>query len=198
MLNKLLKRSFDIIFSLIVLFAASPIFVLASLLIILDSGFPVIFRQKRVGKGGSGFSILKFRTMKNTPGELLTASADQRITRSGRILRRTNFDELPQFINIALGDMSVVGPRPEIPEVVKSYTQKQREILSFKPGFTSYATVKFLNEEAILKKDNLMDFYLNQVLPKKIEYDLDYFKNKSSLLRDLVIILKTLGGTLHG
>ncbi|MCM8832253.1 MAG: sugar transferase, partial [Candidatus Omnitrophica bacterium] len=146
----MLKRIFDIIFSLLVIFICLPIFILASLLVKLDSGSPIFFKQKRVGKNGKIFTILKFRTMSLKEGPLITVKDDSRITRAGKILRFTNFDELPQFFNIIKGTMSVVGPRPEIPEVVAKYTPKQKEILKFKPGFTSYSTVKFLDEEKLL------------------------------------------------
>jgi lipopolysaccharide/colanic/teichoic acid biosynthesis glycosyltransferase len=135
--------------------------------------------------------------MKDIPGPLITASGDKRITRFGRMLRRTNFDELPQFVNIFKGDLSVVGPRPEIPEIVATYTEEQREILSFKPGFTSLATVRFLDEEKLLGGDTTMDLYVRNIVPKKIRYDLDYFRNTSNFFYDILIILKTIGKTVH-
>ncbi|MBU2101818.1 MAG: sugar transferase, partial [Candidatus Omnitrophica bacterium] len=158
------KRIFDIVFSLVVLFFSFPIFIIAAVMIKVDSPGPIIFKQRRVGKNGRIFMILKFRTMKMATGSLITAAGDARISRAGKLLRRTNFDELPQFINIVKGDMSVVGPRPEIPELVMHYAPWQREILCFRPGFTSFATVKFLHEERLLEKKELMEFYLNEVL----------------------------------
>ena len=135
--------------------------------------------------------------MKNVGGSLLTSSGDRRITPAGKFLRRTNFDELPQFINIFKGDLSVVGPRPEIPEIVRSYTEEQRKILFFKPGFTSFATVKFLNETKVIGQTNIMEFYIEEILPQKIKYDLDYFSNASNVFSDLIIVLKTVGGTFN-
>lgn len=191
------RRAFDIIFSILVLFFSIPIFILAALIIKLDSKGTIFFKQKRVGKDGKLFEILKFRTMANTSGAILTASGDKRITPAGRILRRTNFDEIPQFINILKNQMSVVGPRPEIPEIVKGYTKEQRKILTFKPGFTSFATVKFLNEENLLEQENMIQYYIDTIMPQKITCDLEYFQKRSNLFQDLIIILKTLGGTLY-
>ncbi|MDD5195398.1 MAG: sugar transferase [Candidatus Omnitrophica bacterium] len=196
-ISKVVKRIFDITFSLIVLFLMSPIFILAAIVVKFDSKGTVIFRQTRVGKNERLFDILKFRTMQNIPGTIITAVGDKRVTRAGKILRRTNFDELPQFINILKGEMSVIGPRPELPEIVALYTQEQKEILKFKPGFSSPATLKFLSEEKILENRNLMDFYLKKVLPQKIACDLRYFKKKTNILSDIMVILKTIGGTFN-
>jgi len=193
----LAKRIFDIIFSLIVLCCCAPFFILAVFIIKIDSKGPVIFKQKRVGYNGRIFYILKFRTMNTIQGDLLTTHDDKRITAAGKFLRRTNFDELPQFVNIFKGEMSVVGPRPEIPEIVKNYTPEQKKILSFKPGFTSAATVKFLNEEKLLKGDNIVEFYQKNILPQKLACDLEYFEHKSTLIRDSIIVFKTIGGTFH-
>jgi len=193
----LLKRFFDIIFSLLVLFFSFPIILIVSLFIKIDSPGPIIFKQKRIGHRGEIFTILKLRTMRQEEGPLLTTSEDIRITCVGRFLRRTNFDELPQFFNIVKGEMSVVGPRPEIPEVVGKFTDEQREILNFKPGFTSYATVKSLKEEKILKNKDLMNQYFNEQLPLKIKLDLYYFRYKSNFFNDIGIILKTIGRTFY-
>ena len=189
------KRIFDIFFSSIVLFFSLPVFIVFSLIIKLEEGSPVFFKQKRVGRFGKEFIILKFRTMENTKGPILTSSSDKRITRIGKILRRTNFDEIPQFINIIKGEMSVLGPRPEIPEIVEKYNNKQKEILKFKPGFTSPATVKFIHEEKILDNKPILEYYLNNILPEKISIDLEYFNKKYNFFKDLVIILKTIGKT---
>lgn len=193
----MLKRIFDIIFSLLVLFWCSPVFIISAFLIKIDSKGTIFFKQKRIGKKGKPFTILKFRTMKDLKGPLLTSLADTRITKAGKFLRRTNFDELPQFINIFKGELSVVGPRPEIPEIVRLYTKEQKKILSFMPGFTSFATVKFLNENKIIGQSNIMEFYAERILPQKIKYDLDYFRNSSNIFRDIVIILRTIGGTFN-
>ena len=112
-------------------------------------------------------------------------------------MRRTNFDELPQFINVFKGDMSTVGPRPEIPEIVKLYTREQKEIINFKPGFTSSATVSFLNEEKRLSGHNIFEFYTKQILPQKIICDLEYFSKRSNFFSDILMILKTVGGTFN-
>ncbi len=193
----MIKRAFDIIFSLIVLFLCSPIFLVAALVIKLEANGPVIFKQRRVGKNGKPFIILKFRTMDDKTGSLLTAACDRRITRIGAALRRTNFDELPQFINIFKGDLSVVGPRPEVPEIVERYSFSQREILNFKPGFTSPATAQSLDEEKFLQGDNLIDYYMRNILPRKIQRDLEYFRTSPNIFQDLLVVLKTIGGTLY-
>ncbi len=186
----MLKRSFDIIFSLMVLVLGLPVFIICSLLIKLGSQGPVIFKQERVGEDGRIFNLLKFRTMREASGPSITSSADRRITKIGRFLRRMKLDELPQFINVLKGDLSVVGPRPELPEIVRTYNDEQRKILSFKPGITSLASIRFRNEEKLLDLNNLMEYYVKKILPVKIRCDLEYFE-KSSFWDDLTIIIKT-------
>lgn len=185
------KRVFDIIFSIIILVLSLPLFIIASLLIKLSSKGPVIFKQERVGKNGKIFKLLKFRTMRKTSGPSITSSADKRITKIGKFLRRMKIDELPQLINVLKRDLSVVGPRPELPEIVKTYNDEQRKILSFKSGITSLASLRFRDEERFLDSNNVLEYYVKKILPVKIRCDLEYFE-KSSFWSDLIIIVKTI------
>lgn len=187
----MLKRVLDIVFSLFILVLSLPLLLLAPILIKLSSPGPIIFKQKRVGQDGKIFYLLKLRTMREAKGPSITSSQDERITKIGRFLRRTKIDELPQFINVIKGDIGVVGPRPEIPEVVKTYDDEQRRILSFKPGITSLASVGFRSEEEMLGSDKVLEDYIKQILPLKIRSDLEYFKNRN-FWSDLTIIVKTI------
>ena len=176
-----------------------PVFGIFAILIKLSSPGPVIFKQERGGRNGKSFILLKFRTMKDAQGSPITSSGDERITGIGKFLRKTKLDEMPQFINVLKGDMSVVGPRPEIPEMTRLYTDRQKEILRFKPGITSLATIKFRNEEEILEYNspgNSAKFYVREILSDKIECDLAYFR-KRHFWDDLGIILKTIGAIFY-
>ena len=166
-----------------------PVFGIFAILIKLSSPGPVIFKQERGGRNGKSFILLKFRTMKDAQGSPITSSGDERITGIGKFLRKTKLDEMPQFINVLKGDMSVVGPRPD----------RQKEILRFKPGITSLATIKFRNEEEILEYNspgNSAKFYVREILSDKIECDLAYFR-KRHFWDDLGIILKTIGAIFY-
>jgi len=170
-----------------------PVFSLVAILIKLDSNGPVIFRQKRVGKGESIFDFYKFRTMadKKEAQSELTYYGDKRITKIGKKLRSYALDELPQLLNVFRGDMSLVGPRPEIPSIVKFYTSEQRKILSVKPGMTGLAQIEYGDKD--INHSGIKDIkkaYLEKVLPKKINIDLEYIKNMS-FLYDLRIIVRT-------
>lgn len=193
------KTAIYFIFSLICLYLTMPLFAIISLLIKLDSPGPIIFKQKRVGKNGRVFTLLKFRTMRLSDGAAITSSADKRITKIGKFLRKTKLDEMPQFINVLKEDMSIVGPRPEIPEMVELYTTEQRKVLAFKPGITSLAALKFRNEEEIIENSDsasVKKFYLKEIMPLKIECDLNYFNN-SHFRSDFWIIFKTAGEILN-
>lgn len=185
-----MKKSFDILFSSVILFLSIPIFLLCAVLIKMTSKGPVFFRHKRIGKNGKEFTLFKFRTMGIKQGPLITPCEDERITKVGRILRGLKLDELPQFINVLRGEMSVVGPRPEIPEIVIAHRDKFNEILFFTPGITSPASLRFSDESKILSRDTVMEYYVNKILPKKIKYDLIYFRN-NNFLSDIKIIAKT-------
>lgn len=192
--KKIGKRVFDIIFALLSIVFLSPIFLLIAILIKLDSKGGVFYLQNRVGKDFIPFKLIKFRTMiidADKIGPLVTKDRDPRITKVGRFLRKTKLDELPQFLNVIKGDMSIVGPRPEVEKYVILRKEDYESILSIKPGITDYATILFRNEEDILAKyDNIDDGYLKEVLPKKIELYKKYL-SEISFFVDIKIILMT-------
>jgi lipopolysaccharide/colanic/teichoic acid biosynthesis glycosyltransferase len=190
-----MKRLLDIVVSLVGLICLLPLMLLVAVLIKLDSSGPVFFRQERIGRGFRPFQILKFRTMLNnaqTKGRLITLAQDPRITRVGRILRQTKIDELPQLINVLKGEMSLVGPRPEVSRYVRAFQKDYEEILKVRPGMTDLASLKYRNEEAILSNsDDPDEEYVSHVLPDKIRLAKDYLE-RSSFLFDLSLIFKTL------
>ena len=169
--------------------------VLVAALIKLDSPGPVFFRQERIGRGFRHFQILKFRTMidnAQAKGRLITLAQDPRITRVGRILRRTKIDELPQLINVIKGEMSFVGPRPEVRQYVELFRQEYAEILTVRPGITDLASLKYRDEAGLLEKaENPEEEYVSRVLPDKIRLAKDYLQ-RSSFIFDLGLIFKTL------
>ena len=190
----MIKRIFDIVFSLILLSLLSPFLVIIILLILTDSNGGAFFHQIRVGKGGKEFRLHKFRTMKpasENSGQLTVGMRDSRITRIGYYLRKSKMDEMPQLWNILMGEMSVVGPRPEVPKYVAMYNPKQREVLSVKPGLTDYASIKYVNENEILERSsNPEQTYIDEIMPEKLALNLQYIREKS-LLVDLKIIVNT-------
>lgn len=193
--NKMIKRLFDIVFSLFGLVLIFPILLLIALIVKIDSSGPVFYRGFRVGKDGKLFKIFKFRTMEkdaDRKGIDSTAADDSRITRIGRFLRKYNIDELPQLVNILKGEMSFVGPRPQVKWATELYTEKERVILTLKPGLTDYASLRFPNEGEIIKgsKDPDRD-YLQKIHPEKTRLQIEYVKNQSFLV-DLKIIFKTI------
>jgi len=172
------KRWFDAAASAAGLVVLSPVLIGVAIAVRLSGPGPVLFRQVRMGRFGRPFRIVKFRTMIDDtvcPGNLTTAGDDLRVTRLGRWLRKTKIDELPQLINVLLGEMSLVGPRPEVPEYTKNYTEKYRRVLLAKPGITGPAANAYVREEEILAghadKEN---FYAAEILPRKLELDLIY------------------------
>lgn len=191
----MMKRAFDIVAATAALFILSPLLGLAALLIKLDSPGPVFFKQERIGRSFRPFWIYKFRTMvrdASTRGGLITVGEDRRITRVGRILRKTKVDEIPQLINILKGEMAIVGPRPEIRHYVELFRRDYEEILKVRPGLTDLASLKYRDEAALLRKAaNPEDEYRTRVLPDKIRLAKDYLR-RSSFLFDLSLILKTL------
>ncbi len=189
------KRAFDIAVSLTVLILLAPFFLLFALAIKRDSPGPVFYRGRRIGLGGKEFSILKFRTMYEDPksyaGPKVTAHDDDRITALGRWLRDTKINEFPQFWNVLKGDMSMVGPRPEDPDIVASWPREAyNEILSVRPGITSPASVQYHNEEALLSSDNVLQKYMKEVGPDKLRLDQLYVRYRSFWL-DMDVILWT-------
>jgi lipopolysaccharide/colanic/teichoic acid biosynthesis glycosyltransferase len=190
-----LKRGFDVGFSLLALVLLSPLLSLIALLILLTSDGPVLFTQERVGVSGRLFLLWKFRSMRvgADKGSLITSRGDNRITRVGRFLRVTKLDELPQFVNVLTGDMSLVGPRPLIACYYMSYTPEQRRVLEVRPGLTDPATLLFMDEEAILARVSESKrevFYREEILQRKLELNLSYIE-RASLLYDLQLILRT-------
>lgn len=191
----ILKRVMDLFFSFFGLVILSPVFLVIAIWIKLDSKGPVFYRQVRVGKNMEPFKIFKFRTMVHDPhdkGLQLTTSDDKRITRSGRFLRKTKLDELPQLINVFIGEMSLVGPRPEVPRYVGYYPEQVRQIVfSVPPGITDRASLEFKNENEILhlSKDPEKK-YIDEILPVKLEYYVEYVENRT-LLGDIKIIIDT-------
>ena len=190
----LAKRAMDVALSLLALPLAVPLMALIALAVKLDSPGPVWFRQERVGRAGRLFRIHKFRTMRVTDGTgpLVTASHDARITRVGRWLRRTKLDELPQLIDVLNGDMSLVGPRPEVPRYMALYAEPvRRQILSLRPGITDRAAIEFRDEERVLAAAADPErAYVEQVMPIKQRYYLDYVAQRS-LAGDLRILWDT-------
>lgn len=193
----MIKKIFDFFSALIGLVALSPFLIFIALLIKLDSKGPVFFRQRRVGCGGRIFYTYKFRTMTKKTSEnqekVFTIGEDKRVTRIGKFLRKRKLDELPQLINILKGEMSLVGPRPEIPKFVAFFTKEQREkIFSVKPGMTSLASIKFNQERDILSKSaDPENNYIHKILPEKLALDMEYIKKQSFLL-DLLLIIRTI------
>ena len=190
----MLKRTFDLISSLAALITLSPLLILISILIKIDSKGKAFYTQKRVGKNGTRFNLLKFRTMKPDSDSkgLLTIGNDSRITAIGHFLRRTKLDELPQLINIIRGEMSVVGPRPETPNFVELYNEEQQKVLNVKPGLTDYASLNFINESEILAEhEDPEKAYVEIIMPKKLSLNLAYIKDQSFGL-DIKIIFRTI------
>jgi lipopolysaccharide/colanic/teichoic acid biosynthesis glycosyltransferase len=190
------KRIFDFVLSIIGLIFLAPLFLAIAIIIKFDSKGNAFFRQERVGENEKIFRIFKFRTMQTMQekdSSKITIGKDSRITNIGHFLRKYKLDELPQLINILYGEMSFVGPRPEVPEYVKYYSDYNRKIvLSVKPGITDIASIKFKNENNILANEaNPHQAYIERILPKKLRYCRFYVK-KQSLCGDVAIILKTI------
>ena len=193
------KRLFDFSVALASLILLAPLFVLIAVAIKLDSAGPVFFRGQRVGWYGRAFGLYKFRSMaanaaQRGPG--ITASGDPRVTRVGRILRRTKLDELPQLLNVVRGEMSLVGPRPEDPRYVALYTPEQRQVLRVRPGITSMASIKYRHEESLLSQGDWHEVYINKVMPEKLAIDLAYLE-KQTFWRDIGVLFSTLLAVLR-
>jgi lipopolysaccharide/colanic/teichoic acid biosynthesis glycosyltransferase len=180
--SRAVKRAFDVVVAGSLIVITSPLWLIARLLLKRDSPGPVFYAARRVGRHGEPFTMYKFRTMvAGAAGPPVTASDDPRITRTGRWLRSTKLDELPQLLNVVRGEMSLVGPRPEEPRYVERYSAEQRRVLSVRPGVTSSASVEFRHEERLLTGmgADLEEHYLNVVLPAKLKLELDYLDHRS-------------------
>ena len=188
-----LKRTFDILLSIFAIFLLFPFLLIVSFLIVIDSGFPVFFLQKRIGRDAKEFNIIKFRTMKtNDENITITVSDDNRITRTGKYLRKTKIDELPEILNVLFGQMSFVGPRPDVKGYADKLKGTNRNILALRPGITGPASLKYYNEEYILSQKSNPKKYNDEVIfPDKVKINLDYFYNRSFFL-DLKIIFATI------
>ncbi|MCI6160628.1 MAG: sugar transferase [Prevotellaceae bacterium] len=193
-------RFFDILFSALGILILSPVFVLVYILVWGSSKGSGFFSQKRVGKDGVLFELYKFRTMKtdSEKGGLLTVGGrDSRITRIGYFLRKYKLDELPQLWNVLKGDMSLVGPRPEVERYTSLYTEEQREVLKVRPGITDYASIEYIDENEILDKADDPDrVYIEQIMPDKIRYNMKYIHNHS-VREYFKIIFLTLWGIVR-
>lgn len=189
------KRIFDIVVSLVGLVLLLPVFIVVAVLIRLDSRGPIFFRQERIGRGLQPFRIYKFRTMvadASHRGGLITFGDDPRITRVGWVLRKAKLDELPQLINVLIGDMSLVGPRPEVRRYVELFREDYQQILAVRPGITDLASLRYRDEAAILgQAANPEEEYITRILPDKIALAKQY-RWQSSLLFDLGVIMKTI------
>lgn len=189
-----LKRGFDIFASALGLIILSPILIIVSLIIALTSKGGVFFRQTRVGKNGREFRIFKFRTMvvdAESKGMQITVGADNRITKIGKVLRKAKIDELPQLINVFIGQMSFVGYRPEVPCYVAMYTDYERNVLRIKPGITDLASITYRDENEILDNSEDPEYtYINEIMPTKLALNMEYMK-KMGFWYDIGLIFKT-------
>ena len=176
-------RFFDFILSLVGLVVLAPIFIVLAIWIKTDSKGPVFYKQVRVGQNGIDFGLFKFRSMvvdADKKGLITVGGRDPRITRSGYFIRKYKLDELPQLINVLVGDMSLVGPRPEVRKYVDLYTDEQQKVLSVKPGITDYASIEYMDENEILGKSNDPEkTYIEEIMPEKIKYNMKYIQNKN-------------------
>ena len=194
----MIKRLFDIIFSFVGIVFLFPVFIIVSILIKIDSSGPVFFLQERVGLNGKLFKIIKFRSMKINHNNSLTVTLenDKRITRIGKKIRKYKIDEIPELINVFIGDMSFVGPRPDVPGYADLLKGESRNILKLRPGITSRASIKYANEEMILLNENDPIAYNNNIIfPDKVKLNLNYYHNNNIWI-DIKIIFATLFAVL--
>lgn len=191
----MVKRCFDIFASFIGLLLLLPVFIVISIIIVLDSKGGVFYRQVRVGKNNVDFKLYKFRSMatgSDKKGLLTVGGKDSRVTRSGYYIRKYKLDELPQLLNVLFGDMSLVGPRPEVRKYVEMYNAEQLKVLSVKPGITDYASIEYSNENELLAKSSEPEkTYIEEIMPAKLLLNQKYI-SEQGLLTDLRIIFKTI------
>ena len=194
-LNKVI-RFFDFVLSLVGLVILAPVFIVLAVWIKIDSVGPVFYKQIRVGQNGKDFGLFKFRSMvvdADKKGLITVGGRDPRITRSGYFIRKYKLDELPQLINVLVGDMSLVGPRPEVKKYVELYTDEQQKVLSVKPGITDYASIEYMDENEILGKSTDPEkTYIEEIMPEKIKYNMKYIKNRSLIEYFKIIFLTVL------
>jgi len=189
-----MKRLFDLLFSLIILMFFFPLGIFIAFLIVVESRGGLFYRQERIGKGRVPFKVFKFRTMRKDAdklGKLTVGMRDPRITTTGYYLRKFKLDEFPQFINVLIGEMSIIGPRPEVKEFVDLYNEEQLNVLSVKPGITDYASLEYFHENELLGKSNDPNkTYIEEVMPAKLALNQKYIQNPT-LLEDLKIMWLT-------
>ena len=199
MLYLILKKTFDLTFAFVGNIILSLFLIIISFLIKIDSKGPVFFKQERIGKDWKLFKIYKFRTMFTDESKLEPSVSKEnslRITKIGKFLRKYKIDELPQLFNIIKGEMSFVGPRPELPSYVNNYKEQYIEILKIKPGITDYASLKYINESILLNDaQNPEEIYINEILPLKLYFNLKYIEEQNFIL-DLKLIFKTIGAII--
>jgi lipopolysaccharide/colanic/teichoic acid biosynthesis glycosyltransferase len=194
-----MPRFFEVLICALGVVLLSPLYVVLALSVKFHDGGTVLYKAKRMGKDGKPFLLYKFRTMvpnAESMGGAITSAGDSRITRVGKVLRKYKLDELPQLLNVLKGDMSLVGARPEDPRYIVYYTNEFAKILRFRPGITSPASICYRDEESLLNGPQWHERYVNEILPRKLNLDLDYLL-KRSFGGDLKIILQTLGGLSH-
>lgn len=191
----MMKRTFDVVASAIGLICLSPLFLVMAVWIKCDSRGPVFYRQSRVGRGGKDFLLYKFRSMyldADKQGLITVGGRDPRVTPSGYYIRKYKLDEFPQLINVLKGDMSLVGPRPEVRKYVAMYTDEQMHVLDVRPGITDMASIRYRNENEILAEvDNPEEYYIQVIMPDKLRMNLEYVKNQS-LTHDIRLIGQTI------
>lgn len=196
-----MKRLMDVVVSVLAVILLSPLLLIMGLAVALSSPGGAFFRQVRVGKGGKEFRLIKFRSMKlgsEAKGQLTVGGRDPRITKVGHVLRRTKMDELPQLFNILAGDMSLVGPRPEVPKYVSLYTAEQRQVLNVRPGLTDYASLEYFEENKLLgASDDPERTYIEEVMPAKLALNLKYIQ-EMGIKTDLLILLRTARRIVRG
>lgn len=189
-----MKRLFDIVASACGLIILSPLFIILSIWIKLDSKGPVFYRQVRVGRHNKDFRIFKFRSMRvgaDKQGLITVGGRDPRVTRSGYFIRKYKLDEFPQLINVFVGDMSLVGPRPEVRKYVDMYTEEQMRVLDVRPGITDLASIRYRNENELLEKaENPDQYYIDVIMQDKLAINLEYVANHS-FWYDIKLIFKT-------
>ncbi|HEY5371853.1 MAG TPA: sugar transferase [Hanamia sp.] len=196
----MMKRFFDIVCSVTGITLLSPLFLVLAVWIKKESKGPVFYKQKRVGKNGKEFQLFKFRSMRigsDKLGLLTIGGKDPRITKPGNFIRKFKLDEFPQLINVLIGNMSIVGPRPEVAKYVNLYNEEQLKVLKVKPGITDWASIKFRNENELLARaEKPEEFYISEVMPAKLQMNLLYIE-KNNLMVDLKIIWMTLKKIVH-
>ncbi len=196
----MLKRAFDLLFSLLGLLLLLPLLLVISIIVLVSSPGGILYKQIRVGRNNKDFYLYKFRTMRagsDKKGLLTIGANDSRVTGSGRFLRTSKLDELPQLFNVLMGDMSLVGPRPEVRKYVELYNAEQKKVLSLRPGITDYASILYRKESELLAKaEDPEQFYIITVMPEKLKLNLEYLQ-KRSFIGDVGIIFKTLFAILR-